>query len=384
MPENQPSMDLAPVAPQPPKDIPVAPLAVALPKAIRTADVFKGASSAPFTAEQERILSAPIDPTDVEIKPDADGTVYLPSSKFQKILNSAFGRGAWALMPLDNWKNIGQNLQREWGLYVLDRYITQAIGEQEFNPNNPTDSWATASEGCWSNGLMRCCKHLGIAAEMWDKGWIQRFKEEHCTHAWVESLSKRDLGKKKKAWRRNDRKFSYPFKELPAPKMPPMSRAQQDLVDEMENHVNQGEVDHEAPEQEPEETPPPRKEPPKREIVTPALPRQKPVTEKPKEPIKVEPPPEDAKIETGQIQRIVEKSGINPADHKTQPNQKWTRWGIQVNNKWHNTFSTTHARIATEANRDKGNVKIVYLEEPGDKGPIRIIHSVSVTYSMKA
>ena len=39
-----------------------------------------------------------------------------------------------------------------------------ARGEQEFfDPNGV----ATATEACKSNALMRCCKDLGIASELW-------------------------------------------------------------------------------------------------------------------------------------------------------------------------------------------------------------------------
>ena len=44
------------------------------------------------------------------------------------------------------------------------RLVSVARGEQDyFDPGGI----ATATEGCKSNALMRCCKDLGIASELW-------------------------------------------------------------------------------------------------------------------------------------------------------------------------------------------------------------------------
>ena len=44
------------------------------------------------------------------------------------------------------------------------RLVAIARGEQEyFDPSGV----ATATEACKSNALMRCCKDLGIASELW-------------------------------------------------------------------------------------------------------------------------------------------------------------------------------------------------------------------------
>lgn len=46
----------------------------------------------------------------------------------------------------------------------LERLVGIARGEQEyFDPSGV----ATATEACKSNALMRCCKDLGIASELW-------------------------------------------------------------------------------------------------------------------------------------------------------------------------------------------------------------------------
>lgn len=50
------------------------------------------------------------------------------------------------------------------GLIVIFSLVAIARGEQEyFDPNGIP----TATEACKSNALMRCCKDLGIASELW-------------------------------------------------------------------------------------------------------------------------------------------------------------------------------------------------------------------------
>lgn len=49
-------------------------------------------------------------------------------------------------------------------LRTLFRLVAISRGEQEyFDPSGI----ATATEACKSNALMRCCKDLGIASELW-------------------------------------------------------------------------------------------------------------------------------------------------------------------------------------------------------------------------
>jgi Mitochondrial genome maintenance MGM101 len=77
--------------------------------------------------------------------------------------------------------------------------VAIARGEQDyFDPAGI----ATATEACKSNALMRCCKDLGIASELWcvarlpqslylisgcrDPRFIREFKTTHCVEVFVE------------------------------------------------------------------------------------------------------------------------------------------------------------------------------------------------------
>lgn len=68
----------------------------------------------------------------------------------------------------------------------------------------------TAAEGCKSNALMRCCKDLGVASELWDPRFIRKFLKDYTKEVFVEHQVTK---KRKKIWVRKDDAVKYPFKE---------------------------------------------------------------------------------------------------------------------------------------------------------------------------
>ncbi|EME41923.1 hypothetical protein DOTSEDRAFT_74088 [Dothistroma septosporum NZE10] len=167
---------------------------------------FHGLSSAPFTKEQSDILQQPLAFNDIEIKPD--GIVYLPEIKYRRILNKAFGPGGWGLAPRGETIVTGKIVTREYGLVAGGRLISIARGEQQyFEP----DGIPTATEGCKSNALMRCCKDLGIASELWDPRFIRKFMAEMGKEMMVEHAVTK---KRRKHWMRKEDELKYPLKEV--------------------------------------------------------------------------------------------------------------------------------------------------------------------------
>ncbi|KIW08175.1 uncharacterized protein PV09_01106 [Verruconis gallopava] len=157
---------------------------------------FHGLSSVPFSEKASEALMAPLSPDDVEIKPD--GIIYLPEIKYRRILNKAFGPGGWGLAPRGETIVTGKSVTREYGLVVHGRLVSIARGEQQyFDP----EGIPTATEGCKSNALMRCCKDLGIASELWDPVFIRKFKAQYSKEVWVEHITSK---RKKKIFMRKD------------------------------------------------------------------------------------------------------------------------------------------------------------------------------------
>ncbi|KAI8921951.1 mitochondrial genome maintenance MGM101 [Powellomyces hirtus] len=165
----------------------------------------KGLAHEPFPEKVSDILLAPIEHKDIEVKPD--GMLYLPEIKYRRILNKAFGPGGWGLIPRGPHTVNNKNLSREYALFCLGRFVAQARGEQDYFNE---DGLPTASEGAKSNALMRCCKDLGIASELWDPVFIDEFKSQHAAHVMTVNNFNNT---RKMLWRRKDRKFAYPIKE---------------------------------------------------------------------------------------------------------------------------------------------------------------------------
>ena len=80
---------------------------------------FHGLSVEPFPKEAANVLQAPLEAEDVEIKPD--GIIYLPEIKYRRILNKAFGPGAWGLAPRSEEIVTDKSVTREYALLVHGR-----------------------------------------------------------------------------------------------------------------------------------------------------------------------------------------------------------------------------------------------------------------------
>ncbi|KAI0887855.1 Mgm101p-domain-containing protein [Annulohypoxylon maeteangense] len=166
---------------------------------------YHGLGTSSFGPETAQVLQARLDADDIEVKPD--GIIYLPEIKYRRILNAAFGPGGWGLAPRGQLMVHEKLVTREYALVVHGRFVAQARGEQQYFTE---DGVSTAAEGCKSNALMRCCKDLGIASELWDPRFIRKFMKEHAVQQWVEHVTTK---KKKQIWLRKDDEVRYPFKK---------------------------------------------------------------------------------------------------------------------------------------------------------------------------
>jgi hypothetical protein len=163
---------------------------------------YVGIAAAPFAPEAAAILMSPVATDDIEVRPD--GLIYLPEIKYRRILNRAFGPGAWSLLPIEITVSPQDNmLYYKGALFVYGRFVSEAIGEQQYFPENDRMSYATAAESAKSNCLMRCCKDLGIASELWDPSFIRKWIAENAVEVWCQNIGKgAGSGSKKKMWRK--------------------------------------------------------------------------------------------------------------------------------------------------------------------------------------
>ncbi|CDO92181.1 unnamed protein product [Kluyveromyces dobzhanskii CBS 2104] len=165
---------------------------------------YHGVGSKPFSDATQDALSSALNSEDIEIKPD--GLIYLPEIKYRRVLNKAFGPGGWGLVPRSETIVTAKLVTREYALVCHGQLVSIARGEQDYFSETGIP---TATEGCKSNALMRCCKDLGIGSELWDPVFIKQYKKKHCTEKFVEHVTTK---KKKKIWLRKDREVEYPYK----------------------------------------------------------------------------------------------------------------------------------------------------------------------------
>lgn len=163
-----------------------------------------GIGAKPFDANVQKELAKALETQDIEVKPD--GLIYLPEIKYRRILNKAFGAGGWGLVPRSETIVTPKLVTREYGLICHGQLVSVARGEQDYFSDAGIP---TATEGCKSNALMRCCKDLGVGSELWDPVFIKKFKVEHCVEKFVEHITTK---KKKKICLRKDRQVEYPYK----------------------------------------------------------------------------------------------------------------------------------------------------------------------------
>lgn len=82
---------------------------------------YHGLSNEAFSSDASAILLAPLNQDDIEIKPD--GILYLPEIKYRRILNKAFGPGAWGLAPRGETIVTAKSVTREYALLVHGRFV---------------------------------------------------------------------------------------------------------------------------------------------------------------------------------------------------------------------------------------------------------------------
>lgn len=140
-----------------------------------------------LTETQNKILYAPINDSDVYIKPD--GLIYLSWIKYSSRLTGAFTGTGWAMIPQGMPKI--QNSLIVWGFHLVIKgiYCGFAIGEQQYFDNGRM-TFGEACEGAKSNALMRLCKALGIGLELWDKQFIERWLATYANKKWDDEKRK--------------------------------------------------------------------------------------------------------------------------------------------------------------------------------------------------
>jgi len=150
-----------------------------------------------LTEKEIAELTKPVEPELIRIRPD--GLVYVEQVHYRETLNRAFGIGQWTVLPEDI--RIDKNKVYFLGhLFVKGVYVASAMGEAEYNDNNPRHSWASAWESAKSDCITRLCKDLGVRKELWDSNFINNWIKENAVRVQVSNK----YGEIVYQWRRKD------------------------------------------------------------------------------------------------------------------------------------------------------------------------------------
>lgn len=166
------------------------------PTAIETREAV-GLYELKLTKEEEAVLSRPVNPADVLIKPSKHPIAYLSHPTYTKWFNEAFGRLGWAIAPIGTAQFNGRTVVLEHILFIHGVPVAKATGEQDYLEKNREQSYGDAIEACTASALRRCAKRLGVGLELWDKTWLNAWMAENAVRVTVN-----DRGETKTGWRR--------------------------------------------------------------------------------------------------------------------------------------------------------------------------------------
>ena len=164
---------------------------------------YEQASMLELTKSEQDALQVVVNEEEVEVR--YDGIIYLPQVFVRNVLNKVIGIGQWALIENSRIKE-GDSLFLDGSLYIRGKFVARGMGESDYIPSNPLSSWASAYESAKSDCLVRCCKDLGIAKEMWMPQYQRNFLKKNCIQVY-----RRDAKSNRNwQWRRRD---SAPFSD---------------------------------------------------------------------------------------------------------------------------------------------------------------------------
>lgn len=141
---------------------------------------YQGIAAGALPDKAIAVLLAPVVDSEVEIR-SFDGLIYVPGVRYRDRLNKALGPGAWGIHPRGITVQ-GAFVCYRGSLYILGRFISEAIGENRYVENNAQMSYAAAAEAAKTDCIVRCCKDLGMFSQLWDpafgREWIAKHAEK--------------------------------------------------------------------------------------------------------------------------------------------------------------------------------------------------------------
>lgn len=333
---------------EPQAELPVArvPSSALTPQQARTVEVsdalapaYAKASTLELTDGEVAALMAPFPDSSVDIRPH-DGLIFLSHIHISDRLNAVFKPGKWALLCRRHWLE-GGTLYGEYVLLIRGCFVGESVGGHQYQPNNPKTNYSDSLESTAAEALRRIAgKRLSCGSQVWHKDYAEK---------WVAANAEQVGGKwrKKNPARAVDRAPQTQREPAPAPSKPaptpramtPAERKEKLLASlkGFEPEANkvfieegltfEGETFHDISVTRIESMTPDQ-----------MLALIKTVKMRKADSDQV-PGAEVHEAPAGAIVGIVEQT--NEKDGKTPKGKTWTKYGIQIDGTWHNTFSKT-------------------------------------------
>lgn len=173
----------------------------------KAVDIYNGASTLVLSEKATEILLEPVKDENVDIRPD--GLLYLPQVFVRDRLNRAFGVAQWAMMELDLGVK-GKTMSYDGALIVRGKFVSRAMGQADYIEKNPKHTWPSVKESAKSDCIARCCKDLGIAKELWQPRWCEKWIKKYAVKVWRKKTKNPKTGEKGVYhWRHVDRPPFY-------------------------------------------------------------------------------------------------------------------------------------------------------------------------------
>lgn len=157
-----------------------------------------GMAEVKLTAAERKVLARRVVEADVAIRPD--GQIYLPHLHYTRWMIEAFGPTGWAIVPVAKPMRAENLMIVPHVLYIHRVPVAFAFGAAEYHEKNRRQTYDDVLESTTAYALRRTCKRIGMALELWDRRWRQKFIDAHCVEV---SVKQRD-NTIEKQWRRRD------------------------------------------------------------------------------------------------------------------------------------------------------------------------------------
>ncbi|KAI9095235.1 mitochondrial genome maintenance MGM101, partial [Phlyctochytrium arcticum] len=152
-------------------------------------------SSKSFAQSAIDTLTRPVQLDELEIDPDR-GFIYVRENVYEEILDTAFGSDGWTLHPLTPFHTLNDKIvYRTYALFVHSRFVSEAIGDWSLKTCQGDREVAEAK--CRHTALVRVCKDIGVASELWDPRVVNTMRDKVFESVWDDDGE----GARRKVWR---------------------------------------------------------------------------------------------------------------------------------------------------------------------------------------